>query len=166
MNESTICHYGVKGMKWGVRKERSTKEYLKKVNEIVDTMSKIDREKLGLYNSRYRIEKGEKIVTKLIKYIDKTPISFFDIVEGPNYLNATVGTRSEKEYRGKGYAKEVVKSGMDWWDANKDKYKNQTVNWWVRDDNPGSAKIAKDTGFKLNRKKSAKYNGWQLYERK
>lgn len=129
-------------------------------------MSKKDREKLGLYDRPYKLGKGEKFITKQIKMLGDEPVAFFDIVKGGDYISAVVGTRGGKKYRGKGYAKEVVKSGLDYWDKNKAKYGNKPINWWVRDDNIGSEKIAQSTGFKLNKRKSKEYAGWKLYQRK
>lgn len=38
-----LCHHGVKGMKWGVRKDRYISKNVKKANQIYDTLT--DKEK-------------------------------------------------------------------------------------------------------------------------
>lgn len=158
-----IAHYGVKGMKWGVRHYKESK---KQVDSIVKSMSKKDRELLGIYDGKYGISKGEHFLNRQIKKVGKTPVAFFDITMGSNYINAAVGTRGEKKYRGKGYAKAATKSGMDWWEKNKDKYKDKNFNWWVRRENIASIKLAEANGFTLNKSDLEKWKDWYHYEYK
>lgn len=158
-----IRHYGVKGMKWGVRRYQQSK---KDVDSVIKTMSKKDRELLGIYEGSYGISKGEHFLNRTLIKNGDIPISFFDITKGSNYINVAVGTRNSKKYRGKGYAKQAVKSGIDWWDQNKDHYNNQKLNWWVRRENTASIKLAKYAGFTLNEKDLEKWKDWYHYERR
>lgn len=41
-----LCHHGVKGMKWGVRKDRYVGKSYKKANEIYNTLSKKEKQYL------------------------------------------------------------------------------------------------------------------------
>lgn len=158
-----IEHYGVKGMKWGVRRYRQSK---KDVDSIVKTLSKKDREMLGIYEGSYGISKGEHFLNRTLIKNKNIPISVFDITKGNNYINVSVITRKGNAYRGKGYGKQAVKSGIDWWDKNKSRYKNQKLNWWVRRENEASIRLAKSAGFVLNESDLEKWKDWYHYERR
>lgn len=164
-------HYGVKGMKWGVRryqpykKGQTTRRFKgdKAVQDIVRSMSKKDKEYLNLSNNRY--DSGNLIHRSIKKY-GKLPVSFFDVENADGYLNVSLGTRGGKDYRGKGFAKAAVKQGMEWWDQNKSKYGNQKLSWWVLRENEGSVKLAKGAGFKLNKKDLDRFEDWYHYEKR
>lgn len=171
--EEYLAHYGVKGMKWGVRRTPEQLGHLsnsrrrvnasnKSVDSIISSMSKKDLEKMNLYDSKYN---STNLVYRQLKKIGNTPVSFFDIDNNDGYMNVTVGTRSGDEFRGKGYANECVKKGVDWWEKNKHKYGNKKLSWWVLRDNAGSIRLAKNNGFEMNKKDSAKYPDWYHYER-
>lgn len=154
-------------MKWGVRRTpeqlgHPTKQSNKDVNNILKSLSDEDLHKLN-------IEKGEKynsskVLYRAMKKVGNTPVSVFDIEYVNNYIvNATIITRGGDKYRGKGYASEVVKSGLDWWDKNKRRFDGQSVNWWVREGNIGSIKLAVNNGFGLV-DDNGKYPGWKHYK--
>lgn len=164
---SELYHYGVKGMKWGVRRtpeqlgHNPTKKKAqsdKDVNEIVKSMSKTDLEKLNIYDGVYD-SKG--VVKRILEKDGDLPISFFDIENVEGVMNVSVGTRSGKEYRGRGYAQRCVREGMAWWDANRHKYGDKPLSWWVLEDNLGSIRVAEKSGFRLDEK--ARYSGWRHY---
>lgn len=70
----TITHYGVKGMKWGVRKDRNS-AYMKRFNK---RMKRLDDEYIKLTKNPFSkrskrnlnriIIKGEKLVDDLLKH--------------------------------------------------------------------------------------------------
>lgn len=159
-----IEHYGVKGMKWGVRR---TPEQLghrtrtnKDVDAIVKSMSKSDLEKLNLYEDYSH----KNLVHRQLKKISDKPISFFDISDEDGYLNVSLGTRGGNEYRNKGYASAVTKQGVDWWEKNRSQYGDRKLSWWVLEDNKGSIRLAEKYGFRQNKKDSKRFKGWRHYE--
>ena len=187
-----LKHHGIKGMKWGVRryqnkdgsltpagKERG--RYARNVrrnfgttddvNNIVRTMSKSDKIKLGASLHEDWIEKDAEIeilcnkAKTFVSKVGDTPVSFFEIwTNGTRTGQVSIGTRSGDEYRGKGYNSKVVKQGMDW--VNKYGYKMMDeLEWWARADNAGSNALAKKYGFQYDEEKSGKYDGvdWNYY---
>ena len=185
-----LYHHGVKGMKWGIRRYqnadgsltnegkirqkairrvRSAAKTKNDVDSIVDSMSKKDKDKLLVGDDQYlTIEQGEHVVKRFLNKHGDTPISFFDLLEinEPGYettLNATVGTRSGDEFRGKGYASKCVKKGMTWFEHNKDRLGYTRVQWWARNDNAGSRKLAEKNGFVVDG--NTNFEGWTRYVR-
>ena len=166
-----VYHYGVKGMKWGVRRyqnkdgtltntgkkrlieERRTKNTAKTQNDvenIISSLNKKERERMGLVNDndKYKTPDEYKLVAKrCMEKIGDIPISFFDLNEYDSGYNAVVATRSGKEYRGKSYALKVVKKGLDWYDKNKSNL-DKPIIWWAEKNNIGSQKLAEKAGFK------------------
>lgn len=128
-------------------------------------MTDDERDKLALDsptkdNQGYlRYEDGASVAKRCLKKVGNEPVAFFDLLEDGNNLNAIIATKNGASYRGKGYAKQVAKSGMDWYNNNADKY--EKVVWGVRTDNAGSIKIAKDLGFK--KEKGSEHDGWESY---
>lgn len=168
--DNEVYHYGVKGMKWGVRRyqnkdgtltntgkkrlieERRTKNTAKTQNDvenIVSSLNKKERERMGLVNDndKYKTPDEYKLVAKrCMEKIGDVPISFFDLNEYDSGYNAVVATRSGKEYRGKSYALKVVKRGLDWYDKNKSNL-DKPIIWWTEKNNVGSQKLAEKAGF-------------------
>lgn len=168
--DNEVYHYGVKGMKWGVRRyqnkngtltntgkkrlieERRTKNTAKTQNDvenIVSSLNKKERERMGLVNDndKYKTPDEYKLVAKrCMEKIGDVPISFFDLNEYDSGYNAVVATRSGKEYRGKSYALKVVKKGLDWYDKNKSNL-DKPIIWWAEKNNIGSQKLAEKAGF-------------------
>ena len=169
--DNEVYHYGVKGMKWGVRRyqnkdgtltntgkkrlieERRTKNTAKTQNDvenIISSLNKKERERMGLVNDndKYKTPDEYKLVAKrCMEKIGDIPISFFDLNEYDSGYNAVVATRSGKEYRGKSYALKVVKKGLDWYDKNKSNL-DKPIIWWAEKNNIGSQKLAEKAGFK------------------
>lgn len=168
--DNEVYHYGVKGMKWGVRRyqnkdgtltntgkkrlieERRTKNTAKTQNDvenIISSLNKKERERMGLVNDtdKYKTPDEYKLVAKrCMEKIGDVPISFFDLNEYDSGYNAVVATRSGKEYRGKSYALKVVKKGLDWYDKNKSNL-DKPIIWWAEKNNVGSQKLAEKAGF-------------------
>ena len=168
--DNEVYHYGIKGMKWGVRRyqnkdgtltntgkkrlieERRTKNTAKTQNDvenIISSLNKKERERMGLVNDndKYKTPDEYKLVVKrCMEKIGDIPISFFDLNEYDSGYNAVVATRSGKEYRGKSYALKVVKRGLDWYDKNKSNL-DKPIIWWAEKNNIGSQKLAEKAGF-------------------
>ena len=168
-----LYHYGVKGMHWGVRryqnpdgtrtkegkerevyKRRAANAYSTKkdVDEIIQTMSKDEKDKLGLsptHNDYLTLDDGKYVIKRILSKDGDTPIAFFDLFDDVSGINTALGVRADDKYRNKGYAKKVAKDGMDWYERNKSKFNNKPVYWGVRVDNKASIKIAKDLGFEI-----------------
>lgn len=181
-------HSGVLGMRWGVRKKsshdsslsdvtkyrRQTKNAYRTKNDvdsIVNTMSKYDRQLLGITGETKKndpgymsFEEGSNVAKRVLKKIGSTPVSFFDLIEYKHDniidLNAAVGTRNDDQYRHRGYARQCVRRGLKWFEKNKDRYGQ--IYWWAWHTNDGSIKLATGAGFRLDVKKSED-SGWQKY---
>lgn len=157
-------HYGVKGMRWGVRR---TPEQLghrtktnREVDDIIRRMPKADKDKLNL-SGRYN---HKDVVHRVVDRVGNKPISFFDIEDVDGIMNVSVGTRSDSEFRSKGHASKAVKKGVDWRDKHRSEFDNKKLSWWVLEDNAGSIRLAEKHGFKEDKKKEKQYPGWKHYE--
>lgn len=182
-----LYHHGIKGQRWGIRRYQNEDGTLTpagkeryfysrrvkrvyatqdQVDDIVSTMSKKDRKRLGMESNESYLSSPEEASTIAKRFIEKygdKPVSFLDVYEGGKYLNVAIGTRSGEEYRGKGYASRITKKAMKWIDANSDKFTQEYVRWWVRSDNIPSQKIAEKSGFKFDAVESSKYDSWKKY---
>lgn len=176
-------------MKWGVRRyqtkdgrlTKAGKEHLEEtnrvrnarktnadINDIVSTLSKDDKEKLGVsQNMKEWIPEKElpEIAKQLVKRfvverdLDEIPVSFVEIWanwEAPKRGHIAVATRSGDEYRDKGYASRAVSEMKKWYDKYGHK-KIEELDWEARVDNDGSIALAKKFGFE--------YQPWEkLYD--
>lgn len=105
------------------------------------------------------LQEGQFVVKRVLQKHGNTPVSFFDLLRNGDDLDVAIGTRSGKEYRGKGYAKKVTSKGMEWAEKNRDKWDN--INWVAKKDNYKSIELAKKLNFKLDEGKSN--NEWSYY---
>lgn len=84
-----LYHHGVSGQKWGVRngppyplkytqRARSAAKTKKHVDDIINSMSKDDRDKvLAGSNSYLNYEEGSHVAKRVLKKIGDIPVSFF-----------------------------------------------------------------------------------------
>ena len=184
---SELFHYGVKGMRWGVRRYQNKdgsltplgkRHYLdqnsvreafrteKGVQKVVDSFSKEDRAKFGFDDDKEKYStkaQAEATVKRFIKTHDKKITAFMDIYweETGNY-GIAVGTH--KDHRGKGYQKQLMKKAKKWVEKHIDQIDAKYLDWLARPDNKSSIALAEQAGFK----RDLKYNdghkdSWNLY---
>ena len=165
-----LYHYGVKGMKWGVRRYqnkdgtltpsgkqkaletrriKNVSKYKNDIEDIVSTLSKSERKRMNLDDDEeyMPLSEGKKVVSIFLEKKGDIPVSVFDLTDYGKGLNASVVTRSGDEYRGKGYANDAVKKGLKWYNKNKSKL-DKPITWWATKDNVGSQKLAEKNGFR------------------
>lgn len=172
-----LAHYGVKGMKWGIRryqnydrtltkagkeqsrnyrKQRQAMRSTKAANDIVRSLTKKERDLLGAERNKDWIdpetekEQSKNIAKRVVVSDPKTkePVSFLEIWDnGGSVGQIAIATKHGDKYRGKGYASEAVKKGVDWFE--KYGHKNLDYMEWIAEKgNEGSVSLAKKNGFK------------------
>lgn len=136
------------------------------VNDIVNTMTKKDKELLNLSGDTYQksVKEGQRVVKRFIKRVGNEPVSFLDVTGNKSGVAIAIGTRSGNDYRGKGYGKAVANQGKKWLDEHADEF--DQIVWWVRKDNIGSIKIAEGIGLELDESSVLPDNPWVKYEYK
>ena len=183
-----LFHYGVKGMKWGVRRyqnkdgslttegknrlvyisrARRANRTKDKMDKLYSTLSDDDKRLLGddeAAKEWLTKEAGEYVVKRFLKEVGDEPVAAMDIMTTTKKGSYTVAIMTNPKYRGKGHAYELAQKGVSWYDKNKDKLEANVLTWNAYQDNEASRKIAEKLGFKYNKKKSNK--NWAAYDHK
>lgn len=137
------------------------------VDIIMNTLTEEDRSLMAIQgNQRYLEKDGKKQVIYRSLLLNKgIPVSFFDLLDVGEALNAVVVTRSESAYRGHGNADKVVSEGLNWWKRNKHNLSYEKINWWVDMDNIASVELAEKHGFIKDITSTSEYDNFILYEK-
>lgn len=189
---NVLVHYGVKGMKWGVRRFQNKDGGLtnagkhrlhlrrkvvdaikttKDANDIVESLTFREKQLLGAPTDKdikwiaknEELSRSANIAKRIVIKHKDLPVSFLEIWDNDsNKGEIAIATRSGKEYRGKGYASEAVKRGLDWYNKYGSKRLEQ-LEWWAHESNTGSNALAKKYGFKQVKRNEPAYKGWNYY---
>ena len=174
-----LAHHGIKGQKWGVRRfqnpdgsyteegkkrniyrnrARNAYKTKKDMDYLYNKMS--DKDKYLLMDDEYRkewltLEEGSAVVKRIIKKVDNIPVAAIDLMDvSGDSKDLAVAIMTNPDYRGRGYATEIARKGIEWYDKNKDRIGAKTLSWDPYADNKPSRALAEKLGFKYNEKES------------
>lgn len=155
-NQYELCHYGVKGMKWGVRKKREKSSYIPSARVTLQGKTKhgepiIARQDkqptITTFLARHNLKMRKQVEnTKAMTLYNKSGNRIGDLQlfhESPTSVNVTWVGIDEKN-RGKGYAQAAMKMAEDY--ARKSGAKQMTLE--VPGNSPDARHIYERQGFK------------------
>lgn len=181
--ENYLMHHGIKGQKWGVRRYQNADGSLtpegrkrqmygnrvrnrsKTKKDMDDIFNKMSYKEKELLNARkdekewLSVQQGSWVAKRIIKKIGKTPVAAIDIFETGNKGELTVGVMTDPNHRGKGYASELAKKAVNWYDKNKERLGATKLTWDAHEDNKASIATAKKAGFKYKSGSGKNYSG-------
>lgn len=183
-----ICHHGVKGMKWGVRRYQNKdgtrtpegKEMRvyrdrairaartkKDMDTLFNKLSPDDKHLTGSDRDAkewLKFEEGEYVVKRFLSKYGDEPIAAMDIMTTTKNGHLTIAIMTDPNRRGSGEATRLAKKGVDWFNKNSSKYGFTNLEWSAYKNNKPSNRIAEKVGFKYN--KRASDDEWNVYDYK
>lgn len=173
LTNSELMHYGIKGMKWGIRRyqnadgtrtsEGKRREYYRRrvqrelkyvddVNDIVDSLSSDEKRKLGMKSTDKKwIEDGRReettsnIAKTFVEYYEDTPVSMIEIWDKGNGTGE-IAIATNPKHRGTGATTRNINNAIEWFNSDRNK-ELRDLQWNNLKENPKSGQIAEKFGF-------------------